>query len=222
MDLPSSIPFSGAQGDGRATGDISAMKGDTENNPDLNGNSSVESGQSAANTEYIDSSETLLASLYEDLRKLATHQMASQTEGHTLQPTALVHEAWLRLSRNEGREWNDGAHFLAAAAQAMRQILVDRARRKKRIRHGGDQVRVQFGELTVAASDPDDTVLQLDDALNQLAKIAPEQARLVELRYFCGLTVEEASMAMGISRATSNRYWAFARAWLHLQLSSSA
>lgn len=164
--------------------------------------------------------EELLPIVYEELRKLAAHQMADRLPGDTLQPTALVHEAWLRLGRNPERQWNDRTHFFAAAAQAMRQILVDRARRKQRVRHGGQLERVDLDQMVMAATDDPEAVLRVHEALTRLASLAPDQARLVELRYFCGLTIEESAAALDVSTATAKRHWVFARAWLFNELRS--
>jgi len=136
----------------------------------------------------------------------------------TLQATALVHEAWLRLSGDERRRWNDRTHFFATAAEAMRRILVDNARRKRAARHGGGQHRVDMPEIASAAKENDDRVLAVDEALEKFAALDPEKAELVKLRYFVGMTIEEAAKALGISERTAKRYWTFARAWLHEEI----
>jgi len=158
--------------------------------------------------------EQLLPLVYGELRRLAAHKMALETPGQTLQPTALVHEAWLRLVGNEDRKWNDRTHFFAAAAEAMRRILVDNARRKLTQRHGGGGQRVEMPEIASAVTEQDDKVLAVNDALEKLAQLDPAKAELVKLRYFVGMTIEQASEAMGISERTAKRYWTFARAWL--------
>lgn len=164
--------------------------------------------------------EALLPLVYAELRQLAVWQMSSEVPGHTLQPTALVHEAWLRLGGEENRRWNDRRHFVAAAAEAMRRILIDRARKRGRVRHGGEMVRVDFESVDLAATSDDDTLLRLNDAIEKLAAHAPDKAELVKLRYFAGLSVAEAAEALGIAPATARRHWAYARAWLHAELRS--
>jgi RNA polymerase sigma factor (TIGR02999 family) len=158
--------------------------------------------------------DKLLPLVYEELRRLAAHKMAGQAPGHTLQPTALVHEAWLRLVGDEGAQFAGRAHFFAAAAEAMRHILIDSARRKQATRHGGGQVRVDFQDVDVAAPAEDGELLAIHDVLDKLASEEPEKAELVKLRYFVGMTFEEAAAVMGISVATAKRNWAYARAWL--------
>jgi RNA polymerase sigma factor (TIGR02999 family) len=159
--------------------------------------------------------DELLSLVYEELRRLAAAKMALEAPGQTLQPTALVHEAWLRLTRDEQRKWNDRTHFFAAAAEAMRRILVDNARRKRAERHGGGQQRVDMPEIASAVAENEDKVLAVNEALEKFAKLDPQKAELVKLRYFVGMTTEEAAEALGISERTAKRYWAFARAWLH-------
>lgn len=164
------------------------------------------------------SSEELLSLLYDELRRLAAAQMARERPGQTLQPTALVHEAWLRLviSKSCGHEpdWDDRRHFFAAAAEAMRRILIEKARQKKRIKHGGGLERVKFDEANVAAMMPSDQLLAVDDALQGLEQADPEAAQLVKLRFFAGLTHEKTCETLGISRRAADRLWAFGRAWL--------
>jgi RNA polymerase sigma factor (TIGR02999 family) len=157
----------------------------------------------------------LLPFVYDELRKLAAGRMASEAPDHTLQPTALVHEAFLKLvGPVPGATWNGRTHFYAAAAEAMRRILVDHARRKRRVRHGGGRKRVDFPEAEVVAEAPSDNLLALDEALTSFAAADPQKAELVRLRYFAGLTLEESAGLLGISRATAARHWAYARAWL--------
>ena len=160
--------------------------------------------------------EELLVLVYDELRRLAASKLAHEAPGQTLQATALVHEAWLRLLGHQTPTFNDRAHFFRASAEAMRRILIDRARRKKTERHGGSFARVEFnlGDIELAAPSADDQLLALNDALEKLALTHPLQADLVKLRYFAGLTNEEVSEAMDISVSTVKNYWAFARAWL--------
>ena len=162
-------------------------------------------------------SEELLPLVYEELRRLAAWRMAQERPGQTLQATALVHEAWLKLSGGEGeRRWNDRTHFFAAAAEAMRRILVDNARRKRCARHGGELERVDLAAIQVAAPVPDeDEVLAVHEALDELAALDPRKAELVKLRFFVGLNFAEAAEVLGISEVTAKRDWAFARAWLY-------
>jgi RNA polymerase sigma factor (TIGR02999 family) len=160
----------------------------------------------------------LLPLVYQELRKLAAHKMAGQAPGHTLQPTALVHEAWLRLSGNQPGRFAGRAHFFAAAAEAMRHILVDSARRKRAARHGGGQVRVNLQEVEIASLVDDDELLAVHDALDKLAAEDSQKAELAKLRYFVGMTFEEAAEVLGISVATAKRYWAYARAFLYEEM----
>ncbi len=160
----------------------------------------------------------LLSLVYEELRRVARAKMAQEAPGQTLQPTVLVHEAWLRLTGDQRRHWNDRSHFFAAAAEAMRRILVDHARRKRAARHGGGLQRIEMPEGASAVVDHDDNVLAVDEALEKFAALDPQKAELVKLRYFVGMTVEEAAEALGISERTAKRYWAFARAWLHEEI----
>jgi len=164
----------------------------------------------------------LLLLVYEELRRLAWAKMASEAPGQTLQATALVHEAWLRLTGDKRRHWKDRTHFFAAAAEAMRRILVDNARRKRAARHGGGQQRVALPEVAAAVVENDDKVLVVNEALEKFAALDPQKAELVKLRYFVGMTVEEAAEVLGISERTAKRYWAFARAWLHEEIKAKA
>ncbi|MFN0126190.1 MAG: sigma-70 family RNA polymerase sigma factor [Verrucomicrobiales bacterium] len=163
----------------------------------------------------------LLSLVYEELRRLAASKMASEAPGQTLQPTALVHEAWLRLTKNGQRQWNDRTHFFAAAAEAMRRILVDSARRKRSQRRGGGQQRTEMPEIACAAAENEDQVLAVNEALEKFASQDQQKAELVKLRYFVGMTIEEAAEVLGISVATAYRHWAFARAWLARQIAGS-
>jgi RNA polymerase sigma factor (TIGR02999 family) len=162
----------------------------------------------------------LLPLVYEQLRRLARRNMRGERPDQTLQATALVHEAYLRLvgdGGGGGRNWDHRWHFFAAAAEAMRRILVDHARRRSRLKRGGGgrtARRVDFEEATLAAGDPPEELLALDEALTALCEVHPEKGELVKLRYFAGLTQEEAAQALGVSVATAERHWAYARAWL--------
>jgi RNA polymerase sigma factor (TIGR02999 family) len=165
--------------------------------------------------------EELLPLVYEELRKLAAAKMAREPAGATLQATALVHEAWLRLVGSQNQQWEGRAHFFAAAAEAMRRILIDRARRRRAVRHGGDQQRVDFENLELASPTPDDQLLALDEALDKLAAARPRQAEVVKLRYFVGLTLEEAAEILGVSVDTAKDDSAVARAWLFRELAKA-
>lgn len=158
--------------------------------------------------------DELLPLVYEELRKLATSKMAREAPGHTLQPTALVHEAWLRISRDSGGKWNSRGHFFAAAAEAMRRILIENARRKKAVRNGGGLERMNVQELEFAAAVPDDELMAVHDALEKFASRDKQKAELVKLRYFVGMTTEEAAEVLGISIPTADRWWNYSRAWL--------
>lgn len=161
--------------------------------------------------------EELLPLVYEELRKLAAAKMANERPGQTLQPTALVHEAWLRLVGKDGQaQFKNRAHFFGAAAEAMRRILIENARRKQAARHGGDQRRVDVQEIASAVKD--DALLALNEALNNFEAQDGAKAELVKLRYFAGLTLEDAAEVLGISLATAKRQWTFARAWLHAEI----
>ncbi len=166
--------------------------------------------------------EQLLPVVYDELRKLAAQRLAEEKPGQTLQATALVHDAYLRLVDTEkAQHWNSRGHFFAAAAEAMRRILVDNVRRKRRPKHGGDRKRVELDEA-LSLAEPRDDLLALDEALTRLAAEEPVKAELVKLRYFAGLSLEEAAACLGISPATAKRYWAVARAWLYAALSGPA
>jgi RNA polymerase sigma factor (TIGR02999 family) len=163
--------------------------------------------------------EKLLPLVYDELRQLATRKLAQEKPGQTLQPTALVHEAYLRLAGAEGlRPYKDRGHFFAAAAAAMRHILIDNARRKRAQKRSGRRQRSPLE--AVAAPEPDADLEALDEALAKLAVRDPNKARLVELRYFAGLTGEQAAEVLGISPATADRHWAYARAWLKLEMAA--
>jgi RNA polymerase sigma factor (TIGR02999 family) len=168
--------------------------------------------------EEIQTTEELLPLVYAELRRLAAHKMASENPGQTLQPTALVHEAWLKLGGEQNRKWHNRNHFFAAAAEAMRRILTDNARRKSRVRHGGGQQRVNLEDATTAADSEADHVLAVSDALEKLAKLDPQRAEVVKLRYFVGLSFSEAAEILSVSEPTAKRYWSFARAWLYEEI----
>ena len=168
----------------------------------------------AARQSDAHAASELLSLVYEELRRLAAAKMASEAPGQTLQATALVHEAWLRLTGDEKRQWNDRTHFFAAAAEAMRRILVDNARRKRADRHGGGQHRTDMPEIASPVAENEDQVLAVNEALEKLAAQDKQKAELVKLRYFVGMTIEEAAEVLGISTGTAKRHWAYARAWL--------
>jgi RNA polymerase sigma factor (TIGR02999 family) len=165
--------------------------------------------------------DKLLELVYEELRRLAASKMARESPDQTLQPTALVHEAWLRLVGSQNPSFENRAHFFSAAAEAMRRILIDRARRKLTMRHGGDFERVNLEDQDFAAPVPDELLLAVHDALDNLAKDHPAQAEVVKLRYFAGLTNEETAQALGISVATVKNYWTFARTWIFNEIKKS-
>ena len=163
--------------------------------------------------------DRLLFAVYEELRRLAAARLAREKPGQTLQATALVHEAYLRLVGDGDAQWENRGHFFAAAAEAMRRILVEAARRKRRIKHGGGRQRQELHEADAIALPDSVDMLALDEALKALEEADPVKARLVKLRYFTGLTVEQAGEMLGVSRATADRYWAYARAWLYNEMS---
>jgi RNA polymerase sigma factor (TIGR02999 family) len=163
----------------------------------------------------------LLPLVYPELRKLAAHKMAAQAPGQTLQPTALVHEAWLRLTNKEPACFSGRTHFFAAAAEAMRHILIDSARRKRALRHGGGQARVDVDQVSIAAPVLEDEMLAVHEVLDKLAAEAPEKAEVVKLRYFQGLTLEQVAEVLGISVGTVKRHWTYARAWLYEEIQSN-
>jgi len=172
----------------------------------------AESGEAAENV-----TEKLLPLVYDELRRLAAHQMAGQRPGQTLQATALVHEAYLRLVGQDepGRQhWDGRGHFFAAAAEAMRRILIDRARQKQSLKRGGDQARTTWDESKVGDAAAPEEILAVDEALTKLSQEDPDLAKIVNLRYFAGMTVPETAAALGVSPSTVDRQWACARAWL--------
>jgi RNA polymerase sigma factor (TIGR02999 family) len=160
----------------------------------------------------------LLPLVYEELRKLAAHKLANEAAGQTLQPTALVHEAWLRLITVEGQRFENRAHFFAAAAEAMRRILVDRARRKQSVKHGGGLKRVDLAHLDVAADENDAAIVAVSEALDRLAAEDPQCAELIKLRFFAGLSNVEAATILGMAERTAKRTWAYARARLYQEV----
>src|SRR6187401_1367183 len=155
--------------------------------------------------------EELLPLVYEELRKLAAHKMAREAPGQTLQPTALVHEAWLRLTGDAGKTWDNRGHFFAAAAEAMRRILIERARAKSRLRRGSGAERVPLDHVTIASDDPPEIVLAINEALDRLTARDPFKAEVVKMRYFVGLGQDEIAQALGVSVPTIRRHWAIAR-----------
>jgi RNA polymerase sigma factor (TIGR02999 family) len=165
----------------------------------------------------------LLPLIYEELRRLAACRLAHEPSGQTLQPTALVHEAYLRLVGGGGEGgWDGRGHFFAAAAEAMRRILVENARRKGRKKHGGDLARIDLAEADLACRMPPEELIALDEAMTRLEAEDPLKARLVRLRFFAGLSLEEAARVLGVSTVTAKRYWRYARAWLHREVSGAA
>ncbi len=167
-------------------------------------------------------SDQLLPLVYDELRRLATQKLAQEKPGQTLEATALVHEAYLRLvasgDASAPRAWDSRGHFFAAAAEAMRRILIDQARRKRRPKHGGDWKRINLEDVLSVSQSPCEDLLALDEALSRFAVQEPAKAELVKLRFFAGLTNAEAAKALGISEATAERYWAYARVWLYAEL----
>ncbi len=168
-----------------------------------------------------DAMEELLSHVYHQLRALAACKLANEAPGQTLQATALVHEAWLRLAGGNGQGFPDRAYFFAAAGEAMRRILVENARRKKRLKRGGDMMKVEIEKVDLPAPMRDDELLAVDEALTRLAEDEPRAAELVKLCFFVGLTHEEAAQELGISLSTVERTWAYARAWLYREIQKS-
>ena len=166
-------------------------------------------------------SEELLPLVYAELRKLAAHRMAAESTGHTLQPTALVHEAWIRLAGGNQQSWDNRGHFFAAAAESMRRILVDHARKKQSIKRGSGVAKEELNEASIMLAAPPDEVLAVHDALNLLEIEDPQAAQLVKLRYFVGMTMEEAASSMGLAKRTAEGVWTYARTWLHRQIKRS-
>jgi RNA polymerase sigma factor (TIGR02999 family) len=158
--------------------------------------------------------DELLPLVYDELRRLAARKMSHEQPGQTLQATALVHEAYIRLVGSDDRDWSGRTHFFAAAAEAMRRILIENARRKQRLKHGGPRQRVDLEDASIIIEGPSEDIVALDEALTKLALEDPVKADLVKLRYFAGLTIEQAAKMLNISRATADRYWSYSRAWL--------
>jgi RNA polymerase sigma factor (TIGR02999 family) len=174
--------------------------------------SRIEAGDSSA-------TEHLLPLVYDELKRLASQRLAREKPGQTLQATALVHEAYLRMvAGDDVKQWNSRGHFFAAAAESMRRILVDRARDKKRHKRGGGRQRIELDTVVLALDTPADNLLEIDEALGLLASRYPDCAEIVKLRFFAGLSQGDAANALGISRRTADRHWAFARAWLYKRL----
>jgi RNA polymerase sigma factor (TIGR02999 family) len=157
----------------------------------------------------------LLPLVYDELRELAARKMARESGTQTLQPTALVHEAWLRLGGDEQPTWQNRTHFFCAAAEAMRRILIDRARRKQAVRHGGRQQRLDVDDVEIAAPMQEDELLAINEALDQFSQYAPQKAELVKLRYFAGMGLKEAGQVLGISEPTAVRWWTYSKTWLY-------
>jgi len=172
----------------------------------------IEQGDARATDE-------LLPLVYAELRRMAAHKMSAEPAGHTLQPTALVHEAWLQLVDSPNQSWQNRAHFFGASAEAMRRLLIARARRKQTQRRGAGAAHLNVDDFDIASPAPDDQLLALNDALDRFAALEPQQAELVKLRYFVGLKIGEAAEVLGISEATAKRWWAYARAWLFEEIS---
>lgn len=175
-------------------------------------------GWSKGDKEALDA---LVPLVYDELRRQAARYLRHERVGHTLQTTALIHEAYLKLVDQKNVHWQNRAHFFGIAAQLMRRILVDHARTKKRAKRGGSEIRVSFSEATLKAKSQDLDIVALDEALERLAEIDEQQSRIVELRFFSGLTVEETAEVLGISPATVKRDWSMAKAWLHREVSGA-
>src|SRR5215469_10633621 len=176
----------------------------------------------AINRGESEASERLLPLVYDELRNLATARMLQESAGHTLQPTALVHEAWLRLVGDANQNWKSRAYFFAAAAEAMRRILVEHARRKARLKYGGGQQRLNIEDLDLAQAPPDDKIVLVDDALEHLERSNPERGRVVVLKFFGGMTNKEVADTMNISERTVDRHWVCAKAWLFQKLQDTS
>ena len=170
----------------------------------------------------VKAANQLLPLVYEELRRLAAQKMSRESPGQTLQATALVHEAYIRLVGSETQNWKGRTHFFTAAAEAMRRILIDNARRKNSLKHGGGNQKADIDNAELAIEEPSEDIIALDEALAKLAVEDPVKANLVKLRYFAGLTIEQAADILGISRATADRYWSYSRVWLFHETSKGA
>ena len=175
----------------------------------------------AASTGDPRAAAELLPLVYDELRRLAAHRLVGERNGHTLQPTALVHEAWIKLSGDESRDWNGRQHFFAAAAEAMRRILVDRARRRLAAKRGAGEACLNADDLDIPSPAPDDQLLAVNEALEKFAALDARKAELVKLRYFVGMTFEEAADALGIAVPTAKQWWAYSRAWLRVEIAGT-
>ena len=170
----------------------------------------------------VRAADELLPLVYEELCRLAAQKMSHEQPGQTLQATALVHEAYIRLVGSDDRDWSGKTHFFAAAAEAMRRILIENARRKQRLKRGGARQRVNLEDADIVTEEPSEDIIALDEALAKLALEDPVKADLVKLRYFAGLTIEQAAKILNISRATADRYWSYSRAWLFDEINKGA
>ena len=168
----------------------------------------------------VEAADELLPLVYEELRRLAAQKMSQEAPGQTLQATALVHEAYIRLVESEGQSWRGRTYFFGAAAEAMRRILIENARRKQRLRHGGGHQKVDLNNEGLAIEAPSDDLIALDEALTKLAEVDKAKAELVKLRYFAGLTLEQAARLLNMSPATAKRQWMYAKAWLYGRIRS--
>ena len=166
----------------------------------------------------VQATDELLPLVYEELRLLAAQKLSHERPGQTLQATALVHEAYIRLIEGTGQDWNSRGHFFKAAAEAMRRILVENVRRKKRLKRGGSRARSVLDDAVIATDEPDIDILALDEALAKLEADDPEKAHLVKLRYFAGFSINQAAQILSISTATANRHWSYARSWLFQEI----
>lgn len=165
-------------------------------------------------------SEEVLPLVYEDLRRHAVVQMSHEAAGQTLQPTALLHEAWLRIAGTGESRWQNRAHFFGAAAEAMRRILIETARKKSRLKRGGDQMRIDIEKIELAAASADEKVLLIDEALEKLRALDPEKAQVVVLKFYGGRTNQEVAASLGVTERTVERHWAYAKAWLYQSIRS--
>ena len=175
----------------------------------------------AASTGDPRAAAELLPLVYDELRRLAAHRLVGERNGYTLQPTALVHEAWIKISGDEQRDWNGRQHFFAAAAEAMRRILVDRARRRLAAKRGAGEACLNADDLDIPSPAPDDQLLAVNEALEKFAALDARKAELVKLRYFVGMTFEEAADALGIAVPTAKQWWAYSRAWLRVEIAGT-